>query len=252
MRARIVPEVALLAVLLLQLGSAAAGVGRLVEGDAAAVGSHPYSVSLQRNGAHICGGALIGQQLGLTAAHCVTSGSGIQSYPPRSFLLRVGSIQRLAGGQLVQISRIVVHSEYSGALNDLALLVLQQPVTLTANAQPIALATQAPPSGASIVFTGWGAQRTQGTISQRLQVGSQQALSADECVEQLHLEHDGLLCLQAEDAQGLCAGDAGAPAVYQNQLVGIGAFYVGGCGGSQPDGFTNVANYRDWILANSP
>lgn len=52
--------------------------GRLVDGQPVAVGSHPYSASLQRDGTHICSATLIGVQHGLTAAHCVTTGSGIE------------------------------------------------------------------------------------------------------------------------------------------------------------------------------
>lgn len=52
--------------------------GRLLDGQAAEVGSHPYSASLQRDGLHVCGAAIIEQQLLLTAAHCVSSGSGIE------------------------------------------------------------------------------------------------------------------------------------------------------------------------------
>lgn len=171
--------------------------------------------------------------------------------------MRVGSIQRLAGGQLVQISRIVIHKDYADGLNDLALLVLQQPVTLNANTQPIAVASVVPAAGSQVTFTGWGAQRTQGAYTQRLQVGYQKTLSAAECQEQLHLQDEGLLCLvsaseESDTSNGLCVGDAGSPAVYQNQLVGIGAFYVGGCGSSYPDGFVNVAHFYNWIQENSP
>lgn len=160
----------------------------------------------------------------------------------------------MAGGQLVQISRIIIHKDYADGLNDLALLVLQQPLTLNANTQPIAVASVVPPAGSQVTYTGWGAQRTQGSYTHRLQVGYQKTLSADECEDQLNLKDDGLLCLvptDSDDSNGLCAGDAGAPAVYQNELVGIGAFYVGGCGSSYPDGFVNVANYYNWIQENS-
>ncbi|XP_017870416.1 PREDICTED: serine protease SP24D [Drosophila arizonae] len=243
----------LLLVLLGAAGTVAASPSsRLLAGQAAAVGSYPYSVSLQRQGLHLCGGALISNKVCLTAAHCVTTG-GVQSYPPRTFVVRVGSIQRLAGGQLAQVDRIVVHREYANGVNDLALLVLQQPLTLTANIQPIALASQAPPAGAEITFTGWGATTHEGSLSQRLQVGKRQAISAADCQKLLYFDDESVLCLvpASETASdGICQGDAGAPAVYNNELVGIGGFVVDICGSSMPNGFVNVAHYLDWIKAN--
>lgn len=53
---------------------------RLLDGDAAAVGSHPYSVSLQWHGDHVCGAALISDRVCVTAAHCVTPGGSIERY----------------------------------------------------------------------------------------------------------------------------------------------------------------------------
>ncbi|EDW65782.1 serine protease SP24D [Drosophila virilis] len=234
------------------VSSVAAQKGRLLDGQAAAVGSHPYSVSLQRNGAHVCGAALISNKVCLTAAHCVTIG-GIESYPARSFLVRAGSIQRVAGGQLAQVARIIVHKDYANGLNDLALVVLEQALTLNANTQPIALASEAPPAGAEITYTGWGAIRNQGALSQRLLVGSRQAISAADCQKQLYIDDEGLLCLTSASetaSDGICQGDAGAPAVYKDELVAIGGFYADVCGSSLPNGFMNVAHYLDWIKAN--
>ncbi|KAL7743409.1 hypothetical protein ACLKA6_008379 [Drosophila palustris] len=242
---------------LLALGAAVSAQStRLLDGEPAAVGSHPYSVSLQWNGAHVCGAALISDRVCLTAAHCVTRGGGIESYPARSFSIRAGSIQRSAGGQLAAISKIIVHKGYADGLNDLALLVLQAPLTLNANTQPIELASEAPPTGAELTYSGWGSQNPKDPISHRLHVGLQKTISESDCEKELFLEHAGLMCLASASessvsAKRMCFGDAGAPAVYRNQLVAIAAFYVGGCGTSKPDGFMNVAYYHDWIKENS-
>ncbi|XP_030381463.1 serine protease SP24D [Scaptodrosophila lebanonensis] len=238
-------------------GFGLAASGRLLGGSDADVGAYPYTVSLQlaASGTHRCGGVIINNRFVLTAAHCVTVGSGIEPYPAQRFQVRAGSIQRLVGGQVVFVKRIIVHGEYRNGLNNLALLELQTPLTFNANTQAIALADQAPADGSVIVVTGWGATYTQGSTQQRLKGSTLQTISGAECEKYLYLLHDGLLCAvqHAENGeeQGLCAGDAGSPAVLDNKLVGIGSFYVGACGTSMPDGFVNIFNYRDWITANS-
>lgn len=44
--------------------------GRIVGGQDADIEDHPYQVSLQQYGAHICGGSIISPRHVLTAAHC--------------------------------------------------------------------------------------------------------------------------------------------------------------------------------------
>ncbi|EDW46173.1 serine protease SP24D [Drosophila sechellia] len=223
----------------------------------AEVGSQPHSISLRRNGAHVCGGALIREKWVLTAAHCVSLGGGQQSYPAPSYNVRAGSIQRLAGGQLVPLSKIIIHTNYSSSdalgSNDLALLELQSPVVQNANTRPIDLATERPAAGSQVTFSGWGSSQLDGSLSHGLQVATRQSLSASDCQKELFLQQEDLLCLSpvAEDFAGLCSGDAGAPASYNNQLVGIAAFFVSGCGSDQPDGYVDVTQHLEWINENA-
>jgi trypsin len=42
----------------------------IVGGTVAAAGEFPFIVSLQRNGAHFCGGSLLNSRTVVTAAHC--------------------------------------------------------------------------------------------------------------------------------------------------------------------------------------
>ncbi|KAI8034179.1 serine protease SP24D [Drosophila gunungcola] len=240
--------------LLLVIATLGVGQSSRVPAD---VGSQPHTISLRRNGAHVCGGALVTNKWAITAAHCVSLGGGQQSYPAQSYNIRAGSIQRLAGGQLVPLSQIIIHPNYSSSVaagaNDLALLELQTPVTLNANTKPIDLATSRPAAGSQITFTGWGSSKPEGSLSHGLQVASRLSLSAADCQKELFLEQEDLLCLTpaGEDSAGLCSGDAGAPAVFGDQLVGIASFFVSGCGSGQPDGYVDVTQHLEWIIENS-
>ncbi|KAH8240496.1 hypothetical protein KR038_007987 [Drosophila bunnanda] len=235
-------------------------LGGSVEGNRtpADVGSTPYIISLRRNGVHECAGVLITAQWALTAAHCVSLGGGLQSYPPSSYTIRAGSIQRLTGGQVLPLSKIIIHKDYassgSSGANDLALLELQTPVTLNANTRTLDLGTARPPVGAQVTYSGWGSSKPNGALSHGLQVATRQVLSDTECQQELFLEQEDLLCLSPaaeDDLSGLCTGDAGAPAVYENQLVGIASFFVSGCGSGQPDGYVDVTEHLEWIIVNS-
>lgn len=171
----------------------------------------------------------------------------------------MGSIQRLTGGQLIPLSQVIIHKDYSSSsaagANDLALLQLQTPVILNDNTKPIDLATARPAAGVQVTFSGWGSAKPDGALSHGLQVATRQSLSSADCQKELFLEQEDLLCLSPaaeEDTAGLCSGDAGAPAVYEDKLVGIAAFFVSGCSSGQPDGYVDVTQHLEWIIENSP
>lgn len=46
--------------------------GRIVGGVATTIEKHPWQVSIQVFGNHICGGSIIKSDIILTAAHCIT------------------------------------------------------------------------------------------------------------------------------------------------------------------------------------
>lgn len=65
--------------------------------------------------------------------------------------------------------------------------------------------------------------------------------------------YDTLLCTLTSKGNGvLCHGDAGSPLVNENgALVGIALFNFAldkDCGTTQPDSFTRISSYLDWIM----
>ncbi|XP_011177409.2 serine protease SP24D [Zeugodacus cucurbitae] len=231
--------------------SNAAPNGRVVGGADAVVGQFPHQVSLQRSdGSHTCGGSIISETFIVTAAHCVVVGEGIEPYPPRFYQVRVGSMQRTIGGQLLKLKRIIVNKAYADFQNDIALLELEKPIVFTKNIQPIELAEEEVPSGGDVIISGWGRLSTNGPIPHRLQWNTLKALNAEECEEVHHLGAS-VICLGHEPDNGTCFGDSGGPATYNGKLVGVASFVDDGCGSDIPDGYAKVAHLREWIRANS-
>ncbi|XP_039958533.1 serine protease SP24D-like [Bactrocera neohumeralis] len=242
----------LLVVLALIGSSNAAPNGRIVGGVDADIGQFPHQVSLQReDGSHTCGASIISENYLLTAAHCVVVGNGIEPYPAKYFQVRVGSIQRTVGGQLLKLKRILVNKAYGNFLNDVALLELEKPLVFTANIQAIELAEEEVPTGEDVIISGWGRLYTNGPIPYRMQWNTLKALTVDECEEAIGMGDDSLICLAHQANNGACNGDSGGPATYKGKLVGVAGFVVNGCGSTYPDGYAKVAYHREWIRENT-
>ncbi|XP_076985655.1 uncharacterized protein LOC143657292 isoform X2 [Tamandua tetradactyla] len=117
----------------------------------------PWEVSLRVENEHVCGGALIDPSWVVTAAHCI---QGTKEY---SVMLGTSKLKPLdfTGTLLISVSDIILHPKYWGRtfiMNDIALLQLHTPATLSEYVQPICLPE---PNfylkvGTQCWVTGWG------------------------------------------------------------------------------------------------
>lgn len=164
--------------------------------------------------------------------------------------IRAGSIRSDIGGEIVGISSIRIHPLFLENNNDIAVLRLSRPLQYNCNIKPIVLAGQSPPPGVPVVTSGWGSLRDTGPISTILQFNVLTALSNTVCRQYMESVPSSILCLGHDPGNGICYGDSGGPAVYNDRLVGITNFVVGGCGTSQPDGYADVPTHIKWILNN--
>lgn len=166
------------------------------------------------------------------------------------FTVRVGSLNRLAGGELYQVEKVIVNENYSNFLNDVAIVVLSKPLTLSKSVAIIDLADKEVPAGEAVRISGWGRLTQGGILPWRLQYNDLTAISREECKSRIKWDEDSLLCLDHPKGNGACNGDSGGPATYQGKVVGIAGFVYQGCGSSFPDGYAKVFFHKKWIQEN--
>lgn len=155
------------------------------------------------------------------------------------------------GGIISKVSRVEVHPNYKSFNNDVAVVKLSNALKFNKSVQPIALAVESPKPGIRVVTTGWGRLRTGGTTPQILQYNTLLSISNVECTRRIGNVPTSILCLGHTSGNGVCNGDSGGPAVYNNLLIGVTNFVVGGCGSNAPDGYANVAYFSNWIRNNT-
>ena len=180
----------------------------------------PWLVSLTTRG-HFCGGALIAPDRVLTAAHCV-QGSG-----PGDFHVRLHGRRLAFKGAYFPVRYRLIPSPVdplnvgaSASVNDIAVIVLERPVTDVA---PLPRAATPPADGEATLTVGRGMTGPSSRASGPAGAG-QQVLPSAACNELYGSEllHVALhLCTKDPTPNGAqaCAGDSGSPVMVRRDGV---------------------------------
>ncbi|XP_069823943.1 chymotrypsinogen 2-like [Dendropsophus ebraccatus] len=225
------------------------GYARVVNGEDAVSGSWPWQVSLQViSGNHYCGGSLISDLWVVTAAHCEVSTSDH---------VVLGEYDLSSNAEPIQtksIARVFEHPGFSflTGVNDIALVKLSSPATITARVSPVCIAASADvfSAGERCVTTGWGdTDGKTGTSPSKLQQVALPIVTNTDCQRYFEIEIN-MICAGASGASS-CMGDSGGPLVCQRNgawtLAGIVSFGSPTCSPSSPGVYARVTSLRSWL-----
>uniref|UniRef100_A0A3P9BIQ2 trypsin n=1 Tax=Maylandia zebra TaxID=106582 RepID=A0A3P9BIQ2_9CICH len=208
---------------------------RIIGGRDAAPHSLPYMASVQLQGRHLCGGALVREDFVLTAAHCETRGI------PTVVL----GVDSLTGTEPTKQQFLVVksfpHPDYDGHKNDIMLLKVRTTAVLFFL---LLISFSAEPEGPSV-------SSSSGDLSETWQEVNVTTLPQMICKRrwgQVPITQSMVCGVGSHSLQGFCSGDSGGPLVCDGDAAGVISFSGRRCGDPQtPDVYTRISSFRAWI-----
>nr|XP_036268948.1 serine protease 53 isoform X1 [Pipistrellus kuhlii] len=209
----------------------------------------PWDARLKHQGKLACGGALVSEEVVLTAAHCFI---GRQS--PEEWSVRLA-----AGPEEHSLKQLILHGAYTHPEGgyDVALLLLARPVTLGPSLRPLCLpyADHRLPEGERGWVLGLAHQGAGTSSPQTVPV----TLLGPRACGRLHraLGSDGIpilpgmVCTSVVGEPPRCEGLSGAPLVHEVRgtwfLAGLHSFGDACRGPARPAAFTALPTYESWV-----
>ncbi|KAI1942719.1 hypothetical protein LOZ66_001125 [Ophidiomyces ophidiicola] len=231
------PILAIVTSLLLPVASMAAaipqeGEDRIIGGSPARQGQFPSTVKLLKNDRSHCGGALIGDRLVLTAAHCV-------EVPASQLSIRAGSLKANEGGVTSRVARISKHSSWNMPRfnNDIAILHLETSIKQSSVIKYGRLTSSTADPRGAVLSAGWGRTSPAGPGSPNLLFIQTSMIDRQTC----------------KRGKAVCGGDSGSP-LYDSSMniIGLVSFGSKQCSNDGvPAVYTKVGAYGNWIKQNS-
>ncbi|XP_023404834.2 complement C1s subcomponent [Loxodonta africana] len=245
-----------------------AGTQRIFGGSEAKIENFPWQVFFSNPRA---GGALIDEHWVLTAAHVVEGNQAPIMY--------VGSTSVrttvLENAQMLTAERVIIHPGWEflddpekrkNFDNDIALVLLKDPVKMGPTVSPICLPGTTPEYSPSVgdlgLISGWGRTEVKNHVIRlrgaRLPITSlakcQEVKRKDSKVDiGKYIFTDNMICAGGEKGVDSCEGDSGGAFAMQDPNKENPKFYVAGLVSWGPQCgtygiYTKVKNYVDWIM----
>ncbi|BES98909.1 serine protease [Nesidiocoris tenuis] len=254
-------------------GVSGGSINRIVNGVASVLGAWPWMAVLgfkssPTDGIHWeCGGTLITNRHVVTAAHCLEeTGSTLE-------IVRLGELNLDpnnddgATPEDIRVSKTIVHPGYAASdafPDDIAIVVLERPVTFTKLIKPICLPRKGPLQNRNFegkfpFIAGWGALRYKGPQPFALREAQVLVVSNDKCAnsyrqfEEVNITSSQICA--GGNGKDTCQGDSGGPLMYPDNdgrfyLIGVVSLGYKCAEEGFPGVYTRVSKYTDWIVDN--
>ncbi|XP_052898445.1 serine protease SP24D-like [Anopheles moucheti] len=224
------------------------GLDRVADGTDARRGQFPYQVALTLKRQTVCGGVMVHERFFLTAAHCFFNGD--TPLPVEQLNVFYGSEKLFSNGRYNRVKTVHFHDQYDHGLQyDLAVVEVKRNFDLSSTSRPVAFGEEAFGENLLATVTGYGRSTVEGNMAFRLKYAQLTSLPDSQCREAMGDDYyEGVFCLDTSEGSGFCMGDYGGPAVFEDRLVGVGSYTVGGkCETGQPDVFVDVGYFSEWV-----
>lgn len=218
---------------------------RIEGGDKASEGQFTYTVSLQFEGQHKCGGAIIGDFHVLTTAVCCDD---YLSLKPE---IEVGSVL-LGRGKTLQAENLYIHPNYNNITGKHDICVIETKESLKTNSSSTIISlggAEDCKAGTECNITGWGSINDAEDMIENLVFAQVPIHNQKSCTRYVPLfDSNTMLCSGGVHGDtGACKGDNGIPLACEERLCGIFSFGHA-CGSHESPGvFTKVSAYKQWI-----
>ncbi|XP_076651454.1 trypsin 5G1 [Halictus rubicundus] len=244
-------------VLLLFLGSYAheshrTSPDRIVGGASIDISEVPFMLSYRVNDNHACGATIIGEEWGLTAAHCVVPFVGD---PRIAISVRSGSSKYDFGGSIHNVTYMVYHEKYDDGDNDydVAVIKVTPPFRYNNVRKPAMLPDRSRPLDTSVALVcGWGYFIDDDPVlSEDLQYVFVPRVPRGTCRSYYtgrYIVTDRQICYGFKNGgKDSCKGDSGGPLIKNSTVIGITS-WGDECGEAYSPGvYTDVATVLEWI-----
>jgi len=208
-----------------------------------------------------CGGALIAEDVVLTAAHCFASEDVLFTYSIYLGAYDRSMLSTDANVETYRVKEYAIHPDYNSTLFDYDAMLIRLDRSV-ANYDPIDIAlddvvTDFVSKTTMFQISGWGlTSYPGGSSANKLQVGEVPYLSNEECnaaYSSVSID-EWEICADTSNYVDACVGDSGGPMVYTEgdtpMLVGLVSWSADCANPLYPGVYVRVSYIRDWIETN--